>query len=233
MRIVSVALALSLALPAITFSQDADRSVAGGGITVAGWKGKIDARAASQGKTINDSKFSMARGVMELKVGPAAIYWNDANTASGNYDVKASFTENAHKPGHPHSYGVFIGGESLETPNQAFAYCILYANGTYSVKYFHGTNVVTVVDRVASPAITKANEAGKATNEIGWRVRDGKVGCVINGTEVQSWNASDIVGGDKLSSTDGLYGVRVSHNLDLSMTPLVLTKGATKVRKDP
>jgi len=224
MRIVSAAVILTFALSTTAVAQDADRSVAGGGITIAGWKGRIDARAASQGKTVNDSKFGMNAGKVELKIGPAAIYWNDANKASGNYEVKASFTENAHKPNHPHSYGVFIGGSDLETADQAFAYCIVYANGTYSVKYFHGANVVAVVDKVASPAIKKASDAGVATNEIGWRVNGGKAACVINGTEVQSWDAAQLVGADKLKSTDGTYGVRVSHNLDLTMTPLTLAK---------
>ena len=224
MRILAPAVAFIFALPAISVAQDADRSVAGGGITVAGWKGRVDARAASQGKSVKDSKFGMTGGKLDLKIGPAAVYWNDANKASGNYEVKASFTENAHRPNHPHSYGVFIGGSDLEGADQSFVYCIAYANGTYSVKYFHGANVVTVVDRVASPAINKADANNHATNEIGWRVRGGKAGCVINGTEVQSWDASQLVGADKLKSLDGVYGVRVSHNLDLTVTPLTLTK---------
>ena len=224
MRITSAAVALLIALPTVAAAQDADRSVAGGGISVAGWKGKIDAGAMAQGKTVNDSKFSMNAGKLDLKIGPAAIYWSDANRATGDYEVKASFTENAHKPNHPHSYGVFIGGSDLDTADQSFAYCIAYANGTYSVKYFHGASVVTVADRVASPAINKANDAGTATNEIGWRVRGGKASCVINGTEVGSWDAAQLVGADKLKSLDGTYGVRVSHNLDLTMTPLTLKK---------
>lgn len=223
MRIVP-AFALIVALPALGLAQDADRTVAGGGITVAGWKGKVDARAASQGKTVSDSKFAMAGSNIDLKIGPAAIYWNDANKGAGNYEVKASFTENKHNPGHPHSYGIFIGGSDLESANQAFAYCIVYANGTYAVKYFHGDKVITIADRVAAPAINKANAAGSATNEIGWRVADGKASCVINGTAVQTWNASDLVGADKLKSFDGIYGVRVSHNLDITMTPITMTK---------
>ncbi len=225
MRNVASALALMLALPATAAAQDADRSVAGGGITVAGWKGKVDARAAKQGKSVKNSRFATRGRALALKIGPAAIYWNDANRASGNYEVKASFTENAHKPNHPHSYGVFIGGSDLDTADQqAFVYCIAYANGTYSVKHFHGENVVTVADRVASPAIRKASAAGAATNEIGWRVRGGRAACVINGTEVQAWDAAQLVGADKLKSTDGIYGFRVSHNLDLTVTPLTLAK---------
>ena len=79
-------------------------------------------------------------------------------------------------------------------------------------------------DRVASDAINKADASGHATNAIGWRVRDGKASCVINGTEVQTWDASALVGADKLKSLDGKYGVRVSHNLDLTMTPLTMKK---------
>jgi hypothetical protein len=224
MRIVAAAVALSLALPMTTVAQDADRTVAGGGISVDGWKGKVDARAAGQGKTVKDSKFAKSGDMIDLKIGPAAIYWSDANSASGSYEVKASFTENAHKPNHPHSYGLFIGGADLDSDAQSFVYCIVYANGTYSAKYFHGANVVTIADRVESPAIKKADESGKATNEIGWRVRDGKASCVINGTEVQTWNASELVGTDKLKSLDGKYGVRVSHNLDLAMTPIAISK---------
>ena len=217
-------LALMLSIPAVAAAQDADRTVATGGITAAGWQGKVDARAAQQGKSVKDSRFAMQGGVLDLKIGPAAIYWNNANRASGNYEVKASFTERANKASHPHSYGLFIGGSDLDTPDQSFVYCIAYANGTYSAKYFHGSNVVTVADRVASPAIRKASATGSATNEIGWRVRGGKASCVINGTEVQSWDAAQLVGADKLKSTDGIYGVRVSHNLDLTVTPPKLSK---------
>ena len=224
MRALAPALALIFALPLTAVAQDADRSVAGGGISVAGWKGKIDARAASQGKSVNDSKFANNGSKIDMKIGPAAIYWSDANKASGNYEVKTTITENAFKANHPHSYGVFIGGSDLDTPDQAFAYCIAYANGTYAVKYFHGENVVTIADRVASPAIHKADASGHASNEIGWRVRGGKASCVVNGTEVQTWDAAQLVGADKLKSLDGTYGIRVSHNLDLTMTPLTLKK---------
>lgn len=202
---------------------DADRSVAGG-IQVDGWKGKVDAGAARDGKTVNDSRVAMSGGNIDMKIGPAAIYWADANTASGNYEVKASFTERAHKPNHPHSYGLFIGGSDLETDQQAFAYCIVYADGTYSVKYFNGANVETVADRAKHDAIRKADANGSATNEVGWRVRGDRASCVINGTEVQSWPASQLVGTGKLKSLDGTYGVRVSHNIDVSMTPITVTK---------
>lgn len=223
MRKIATALVFLTAVPVALSAQDADRSVAGGGITAAGWNGKVDARAASQGKSVKDSKFALAGGKLQLAIGPAATYWNDGLKASGNYEVKASFTENKHNPGHPHSYGVVIGGSDLATDNQAYAYCIVYADGKYSAKYFHGTKVETLVGPTENAAVKKAVN-GVATNEVGWRVRGDKASCVVNGTEVQSWDKAALVGPDKLKSLDGVVGIRVTHNVDLTVTPPAISK---------
>lgn len=168
---------------------DADRAVAGGGITVAGWQGKVDASAAKRGGSVNDSRFASNGGNIDIKTGSAGIYWNAGNTASGDYEVKSTFTEHHQNASHAHAYGVFIGGSDLSTDQQAYAYCIAYADGTYSVKYFNGNNVTNVADRAQSAAIHKADANGQATNEVGWRVKGGQASCLINGTAVQTWPA--------------------------------------------
>ena len=201
-------------------AQDADRSVKGGGITVSGWKGRVDRRPASQGKTIADSKFALEAGALRLSVGPAAFYWNDANSAKGDYQVKATFKEHKMAASHPHSYGVFIGGSDLESENEKLVYCIVYGNGTYSVKSFNGAKVTTLVDRAAHDALRKADANGESTNEIGWKVAGGKASCVVNGVEVKSFDKAELVGPDKIASTDGIYGIRVSHNLELTVSGL-------------
>ena len=201
-------------------AQDADRSVKGGGITVSGWKGRVDRRPASGGKTIADSKFASEAGVLRLSVGPAAIYWNDANKASGDYQVKATFKEHKMAASHPHSYGIFIGGKDLESDTENLLYCIVYGNGTYSVKSFNGAKVTTLVDRAAHDALKKADANGESTNEIGWRVAGGKASCVVNGVEVKTFEKAEVIGPDKLASTDGVYGIRVSHNLELTVSGL-------------
>ena len=65
MRIVrATAAACIAAAMAVTYiqaqPQDADRKVAGGGVTVKGWQGKEDA-GNKQGLTVNDSKFAPGR----------------------------------------------------------------------------------------------------------------------------------------------------------------------------
>jgi hypothetical protein len=218
--VVMLGAALLIAVPA--FAQDADRSVAGG-IQVEGWKGRVDRRAAGQGKTVNDSRFRMENGALRLSVGPAGNFWNPAHTARGNYEVSATFKEHKMAASHPHSYGVFIGGADLESDNETLMYCIAYGNGTYSVKTFHGANVQTLVNAAPTDALRKADAtSGESTNTIGWRVEGGRASCVINGTVVRTFERSEFVAADKLTSTDGVYGIRVSHNLELTVSGLAM-----------
>lgn len=205
-------------------AQDADRTVKDGGIKVTGWKGRIDRRAATQGKTINDSKFMAMGSMLHLSVGPAGNFWRASDVAKGDYEVKATFTEAAMVAAHPHSFGIFIGGADLESETETLMYCIAYGNGTYAVKTFHGAKVTTLVAPTASTALVKADAAGKSTNTIGWKVEGGKPSCVINGTAVKTFERAEVIGADKLTSTDGVYGIRVSHNVELTVTGMALTK---------
>lgn len=222
MRYSILAVAALVASTAV-HAQDADRSVKGG-ITAAGWKGRIDRRPAGQGKTINDSKFAAEGKDLRLSIGPAAFYYNPANTASGDYTVKATFKEHKMTASHPHSYGIFIGGADLESDTESLMYCIAYGNGTYSIKTFHGSNVQTLVNLEKTSALKQADATGASTNEIGWTVKGGKPSCVINGTVVHTFDKMDVVAGDKLKSLDGIYGIRVSHNVELTVSGFGMTK---------
>ena len=124
--------------PAAPAAQDANRSVAGGGITVQGWMGKIDAGAEKAGQSIKDAKLSAEGKDLKVVTGPAVTYWNPANKAAGNYTVKATFTEPKYMNinDHPHPYGIVIGGNDLGTPQETYLYCAAYGNGTFIVRGF-------------------------------------------------------------------------------------------------
>ncbi len=219
MRFLILAVATSL-LAGDLSAQDADRSVKDGGIKVSGWKGRVDRRPASQGKTLADSRLTAEGNSLRLSVGPAGNFWNPSHSASGDYEVTATFREHKMASSHPHSYGIFIGGKDLESDTETLMYCIAYGTGVYSIKTFHGAKVTTLVNMEASPALNKANASGEATNNIGWRVKDGKASCVINGTAVKTLDRAEYAGTDKLTSADGVYGLRVSHNLELTVSEL-------------
>ena len=202
---------LFAATPAI--AQDADRSVEDGGVKVDGWEGRIDRRPIRQGMSITDSRFAAEGNAFRLSIGPAAVFWNNANVASGDYEVQASFKEHAMRASHPHPYGIFIGGANLQSETEELLYCIVYGNGDFVIKTFHGSDVTTLVDRGPHDAVHKANAEGESNNEVGWRVNDGTATCLVNGMEVASLS-QDEVG----ASLDGIYGIRVSHNIELTVS---------------
>jgi hypothetical protein len=223
----ALVVAVAALAPAVSIAghQDSDRAVAGGGITAEGWKGEVDGQSASQGRSIKDSKFEQKGDTFHLTIGPAAVYWNPANTASGEYTVKATFTEAKMTSGHPHPMGLFIGGSKLGTPDQSLMYCTAYRDGTFIVRRFNGNNVTQVARKAPNDAIKKASSPDESvTQEVAWVVKGGKAECQINGTTVASYDKAEIVGPGKLESTDGIYGIRVSHNMDLTVSNLKMTK---------
>jgi hypothetical protein len=216
---------LMSAFPVAQGQQDADRKVAGGGITVKGWQGKEDA-GNRQGLTVKDSKLAPEGNGFRLTTGPAALYWNPTNTAKGDYSVKATFTEAKQTYNHPHPFGVFIGGADLESGTPTALYCAAYRNGTHIVRGFSGGKRFDVVGRPAPhDAVKKADTAEtQVVQEVGWNVRGDKVECVINGTAVWSGTKADVTGPGKLASTDGIAGIRVSHNSDALVSNFAVSR---------
>lgn len=208
---------LTLALAAIAVpatAQDADRKVEGGGIAVDGWKGKIDSAAAAKGMSLTDSKFAKAGDDLHLTVGPAAIYWKDGDTASGSYTIAATFKEPKPTGDHPHPYGLFIGGSNLDSDAPTMVYCVAYSSGTYLVRGFSGGKVVTVARRTPHDAVAKPAADGSVTQAISWTVKDGAATCSINGQAVGTFDKATLAG-QGFATTDGAYGIRVSHNVDV------------------
>ena len=85
----AVAAAVLIAATAAPSAQDADKKVAGGGVTVKGWQGKADP-GNRQGLTVNDSKFAPEGNGFRLMTGPAGLYWNPANSAKLAVSPKGS-----------------------------------------------------------------------------------------------------------------------------------------------
>jgi hypothetical protein len=223
--------ALVLAFAAGTFlrAQDADRVIPGGGIHVQGWMGKVDPSSARQGRSVNDAKFVQEGNDLHVTTGPATTFWNPANTASGDYTVKATFREPKFMDlnSHPHSYGIFIGGNAMGTDQMTLLYCVTYGNGQVMVRGFGGpANVFTLLREQPHAAVHKAAAVGQpVTQDIMWRVKGGRAECSVNGTVVAGYNKSDIVAPGKLQSTDGIFGIRFTHNVEAVISGFSMTKG--------
>jgi hypothetical protein len=213
-------------------AMEASRAVAGGGIKVAGWTGKVDANEEAAGMTVDNLKFVSESGGFHVTTGPASTLWNPANKATGDYTIRASFNEPEFMGinTHPHPYGIAIAGNDLGTPNMSILYCSAYGSGTFIVRGFGPTAFqVNGARPEANAAIHKAGAGGDGagtaaakgkpvTQDIALSVKGDKIECAINGTVVGSYDKSAVVGPGKLKSTDGVYGLRFAHNTDVIVT---------------
>lgn len=231
MRCVSVFAFAAVALVPLGVAQgqgDASRAVAGGGVSVPGWMGQVDASSAKRGQSANDTKFAPEGKEIHITTGPATTYWNPANKASGNYTVKATFSEPKFQNlnSHSHPYGIVIAGNDLGSDQATYLYCAVNGNGSFIVRGM-GPAPFQMNGREGeeNAAIHKAAGVGSpVTNDVAVSVKGDKVTCAINGTVVATYSKADLVTAGKLKSTDGMYGVRSAHNTEIVVSGLTVSK---------
>ena len=138
----------------------------------------------------------------------AAVFWNPANTASGTYTVRGTFT--LEKPsGHTNYYGLVFGGSDLDNAKQAYTYFLVAQDGTWLIKKRDGdANTANVAAKTPNAAIKTPDASGKSTNTLEVRVGADKVDFVCNGTVLHSMPKAGL-------KTDGVYGIRVNHLLEV------------------
>jgi hypothetical protein len=216
------------ALASAAEAQDAARAVEDGGIKVAGWMGRIDPGEARAGQVLENSRLAQDGDVLHVTTGPAVAYWNPANTASGSYTVSATFHEAAYMSlnDHPHPYGIFVAGSNMGTEQQSYLYCAAYGNGSFIMRGFGPAPFQLNGRRAeAHDAVNKAAGKGEpVTQEIAVSVHDDRIECSINGTVVGSYPRADVVGEGKITSTDGVYGIRFAHNTEGTVSGLTVTQ---------
>ena len=226
----AVAIAAIMLVPRVStaqVTQEASRSVAGGGISIPGWAGKIDPKEEAAGQVLANSKLAKEGNDMRVITGPAVAYWNSTNKATGNYTVKATFKELQYMSlnDHPHPYGIVIAGNDMGTAEQSYLYCAAYGNGDFIVRGFGPAPFQLNGRGSRNPAVNKAAGPGEPViQEIAVSVKSDKIECAINGTVVGSYDKSAVVTAGKLKSTDGVYGLRFAHNTEGLVTDLTVTK---------
>ena len=224
MRKTAVALVLgAMVAPAIVAAQDATKAVSGGGDLAPGWQMRIDPRAGSG----TPPKFVAMGSGYHATSGSRAIYWRPGDVATGNYRVSATFTLTK-PPGHAEAYGLIFAGKDLTGPNQNYVYFTLGGNGSYLIKHRAGDaddQIHTIQNWTPSDVIARPDASGKSTDKLEVVVGPQKIQYLINGKEVYSMDRAKAVGpGTMLSSTDGIAGIRVSHNLDVHIADFTIAK---------
>ena len=191
----------------VTFAQaqhgaDPDNMMKGGALP-AGWMARLD-----NGSTKPDGVSMMPMGTgLHFKTGPAGIYYRQADTRSGSYEVHATFTQ-MEPSEHPEGAGIFIGGSNLATDTQKYTYFLVRQDGQVLIKRRDGAKTPDVMDWTTSPAAKKTDAGTKGVNALSIVVAPDKVRFLVNGTEVHSATPAQV-------DASGIAGLRVNHNLNV------------------
>lgn len=150
-----------------------------------------------------------------VKSGRAAgVFWRNDATLDGTFEV--SVTYHLFNPAsHAEAFGLFIGGSRLGEDTQEYAYFLVRQTGEYLIKLRTGSETSNVVGWTANPAIPVApeGETGPTQYDLAIVVGADEVSFVVNDETVHSLPSSDL-------DTDGVYGLRINHMLDLHVEAL-------------
>jgi len=185
----------------------------------AGWRVRADASTnASDPDQAGAIKF-ITMGTGFHATNPiAAVYWNPANQATGNYSVKGTFR--LVKPSsHTNYYGLVFGGSNLEGAAQSYLYFVVAQDGTWLIKQRDGANTPTVSAKTANEAVKKPDASGTSTNALEVRVLADKIEYLVNGTTVHTTPKTGLT-----AKTDGIAGLRVNHALEVHIDGFAVSK---------
>lgn len=185
----------------------------------AGWQMRLDrSTSASDPDNTPDVKFVTMGPGFHVTGGPAAVLWKPENTATGAYTISGRFR--LVKPsGHTNYYGLVFGGNDLAGAGQNYLYFLVAQDGKFLVKHRAGDATHDVAPKTESSAIVKPDSTGSATNTLEVRVGADKIDYVVNGTVVHTTPKAGMT-----ARTDGTWGVRINHQLEVHMDRLTMTK---------
>jgi hypothetical protein len=184
-----------------------------------GWMVRADrSTQASDPDAAGDIKFTTMGSGFHAVNPQAAIYWNPANTAKGTYTVKGTFT--LMKPsGHNNYYGLIFAGNDLGGAKESYLYFLVAQDGSWLVKHRTGEATHVIGPKTPNEAVKKPGPDGKSTNNLEVRVTSDKIDFVVNGTVVYSSPKAGMT-----AVTDGIYGIRVNHLLEVHIDNFGLAK---------
>lgn len=169
-------------------------------------------RLDREGADVSEFSVMDDAGSHHFQTGPAGIFYEESGEASGDYSITATFTEIEAPADHREGMGLIFGGKDLQGPGQAYSYFLVRADGHYLIKKRDGGDTSNVSDGwIQSDAVALATGSGDITNTLAVRVNGGETHFSVNGEEVAVVPTSEL-------HTDGVWGYRINHNLNVRVT---------------
>jgi hypothetical protein len=185
-----------------------------------GWKVRPDrSTSASDPDAAGSIKFTSSGSGFHATNPQAAVFWNPANTVTGNYSLKGTFV--LVKPSdHTNYYGLVFGGSGLEGAAQSYLYFLVAQDGSWLIKRRNGdASAEDVSPKTVSAAVKKPDASGRSTNALEVRVLPDKIEFLVNGTVVKTMPKTG-----QVAKTDGVYGIRVNHLLEVQVDGFGVSK---------
>ena len=182
----------------------------------AGLQMRVDrSTSASDPDDVPDVAIRTVGSGFQVNTGPAAAVWNSANTASGTYTLRGTFTLLSPSD-HTNYYGLVFAGQQLQGASQSYLYFLVAQNGTFIIKQrVDDPTTHDIVPRTPHSAVEPCCDSGRSVNALEVRVAADKIDFVVNGTVVHTAPRAGMT-----ARTDGIWGVRINHRL-----PGVLVEG--------
>jgi hypothetical protein len=188
--------------------------VAGNGIEVGGWWARLDDPKEPR----TGLKFVRMGTGFHATTGPTVILFDPNEDWEGPYTTKATLTMTK-LASHQVAYGLFVGGQDLDSDKQRYTYFEIRQDGKYLIRKRSGSTVSDVGGTWADHmAIQKPTASGSQTNELAIQVGRDAVVFLVNGQAVATHPAASV-------DAVGMSGLRVGHGLDLQIEGFSVTQG--------
>lgn len=210
---IALSIALALTLTTTLAPSPATAQECPDGEFPEGWEARFD----REGSSMDDLCLVVMPPGLHITTGPRLIAYHPDSVASGDFRIESE-TFLFDPEGLREAFGFFIGGSDLQGPDQRYTYFLLREGGEFLVKARSGTATPVVQDWTAHPAIvsyaTKPEDASTAKNVLALEADGDELRFFVNGEQVWSGPRGDL-------ATDGIFGLRVNHRLNLHVTTIM------------
>ncbi len=187
-----------------------------------GWEWRFDRVSAEEVNVGADAEsadiffVNMTPG-WHITTGPAGIYYHEENMAEGDFTLSSTIYLFDTKGRNREAFGLFIGGENLDGEDQSYTYFLIRNTGEFLIKRRMGEETSVVQSWTKTDAMNMFTDEteSSAQNDFEIKVRGDEVTFSLNGELLSSFEKGDI-------ATEGVYGFRVNHAINLHISSLVL-----------
>lgn len=181
-----------------------------------GWEIRTD-----RGQPAAEIDFQEMSPGFHITTGPAAIFYDPASTAGGEFRVETEIF--LFDPGQRNeAFGLLIGGRDLAGDGQSYTYFLIRRNGGTLVKRRDGSETSVIRDWTPHDAVVtwaeKEEDEATVLNVLAIEAGAEELAFFVNGTEVARVPRGD-------HPVDGVAGLRINHGLNVHVRSFEVTPG--------